>query len=124
MGDLSALSNVNPLQKLLSMAFASAEGFRKGLSWLCLFASSGVDIPFTTFLDFATNIPRFQMELQDCALLIKACLYSCWLRSIGRQEMQAAVAMVLSNMEPQISQNLQSRHALTETLGFFSFSCC
>lgn len=115
MGDLSALSSINPLRKLVAVAFASPEGFRQGLSWIGLFAFSGVDIPLSTFLDFATKGSRFKMNLQDCTMLVKAALYSAWLRSIGRQDMQATVATLLMHMESQLVQNLQSRELVSET---------
>ncbi|KAI0703614.1 hypothetical protein BC835DRAFT_1483812 [Cytidiella melzeri] len=122
MVDLSAFSNVNPLQKLMSVAFASSEGFRTGLSWLCLFASSGVDIPLKTYLDFAVKGSRFHMDLQDCTMLVKAALYSCWLRSIGRHEMQAMIATLFTQMELQVVQNLQSREAVPQTTYFIRLS--
>lgn len=115
MGDLSVLGNINPLQKLITIAFANAEGFRRGLSWLCLFASSGVDIPLGTFLDFATKATRFQMNLKECTTLITAALYSTWLRSIGRHELQAMVATLLTHLELQIVQNVQSGEAFEDT---------
>lgn len=115
MGDLSALIGVNPLQKLMTIAFSSAEGLRRGLSWLCLFAASGVDIPHSTFLDFASKCSRFQVGLQDCTALVKATLYSVWLRAIGRHELQFVIATLFAHLELQIAENLQSRQAVVET---------
>ncbi|KAI0093920.1 hypothetical protein BDY19DRAFT_989447 [Irpex rosettiformis] len=118
MGDLSTLGNVNPLQKLISIAFRSAEGFPRGISWLCLFTSSGVDVPLSTFVDFATKAARFRIDLEGCTTLVKAALYASWLRSIGRHEMQAMVATLLTHLELQMIQNFQSGENIDNTLCF------
>lgn len=115
MTDPAALINVNPLHKLMRIAQSSANGFRSGLAWLSLFACSGVDIPLSIFQDLASATSKFKATLQDCTVLIKACLYSTWLRSIGRQDLQATVAVLLEYLEPQILNNLRSHEAITET---------
>lgn len=115
MGDLSTLGNINPLSKLVSIAFGSAEGFRRGISWLGVFALSGVDIPLATFIDFATKASRFGMNLQECTTLIKAALYSSWLRSIGRHEMQAMIATLLTYLEERIIQNIECGESVDDT---------
>lgn len=115
MGDLSVLSNINPLQKLMQVALSSIEGFRRGLAWLSLFACSGVDIPLSVFQDLATVSSRFQAGLQDCATLVKACLYSAWLRSIGRQDLQVTIALLFTHLQPEILGNIQSHECLAET---------
>lgn len=115
MTDPAALINVNPLQKLMRIAQSSPDGFRRGLAWLSLFACSGVDIPLSVFEDLAAATSKFKATLQDCTVLVKACLYSAWLRSIGRQDLQATVAALLAYLEPQILVNLRSHEANTET---------
>lgn len=115
MGDVAAFTNISPLQKLTHIAHSSAEGFRRGLEWLSLFACSGVDIPLSTFQELASEAWRFQASLTDCITLVKACLYSSWLRSIGRQDLQATIATLLVYLEPEILSNIRLRENMGET---------
>ena len=101
-GDLAAIANINPLQNLMEISFASRNGYRRGLRWLCIFASSGVDIPVSAFFQFAAFVGKFQADLEDCLLLTKAVLYSAWLRSIGRQDLQAVLGMLHDYLSPMI----------------------
>ena len=105
MGDLAGLANVNPLQSLMTVSFGSRDGYQRGLRWLCIFASSGVDIPLPLFYQFAGEAPRFRATLDDCLVLARACLYAAWLRSIGRQELQAVAGI----LHEYLAQDLVSR---------------
>lgn len=92
--DIAGLANVNPLQKLVEIAFANREGYRRALRWLCIFAASGVEIPIAIFGQFAASASTFQVGLEDCLVLIKAALYAAWLRPIGRQDLQVVAAIL------------------------------
>ena len=55
------------------------------------------------------------MNLQECTTLIKAALYSSWLRSIGRHEMQAMIATLLTYLEERIIQNIECGESVDDT---------
>lgn len=109
MGELAAIANVNPLHKLMDISFSSMDGYRRGLRWLCIFASSGVDIPVSAFYQFAASAGRFRADLEDCSILVKAGLYSAWLRSIGRQELQGMVGLLHEHLAATIVASLESK---------------
>ena len=108
MGDLAGLTNINPLESLMTVSFGSRDGYRRGLRWLCIFASSGVDIPIPLFFQFANEAKRFRADLDDCLVLIKASLFAAWLRSIGRQELQTIAGMLHEHLSSELMSKLWS----------------
>ena len=114
MGDLSALADVNPLQVMLSIATSTRSGYERGLQWLCIFAFSGVDIPVPIFLQFATLAKKFKANLRDCSKLVDAAMYSSYLRSLGRLDLQALVAALQVHLKAEILGYLQSSERLEE----------
>lgn len=90
------------------------DGFRHGLHWLCLFVSSTVDVPITAFTEMAQLAERFQADLDECALLIKAALWSSYQKSLGRQELQTVVASLHVHLTAQILNGLRSRERVAE----------
>ena len=112
--DVSQIPNTNPLFELLAAAQASRDGFVHGLHWLCLFVSSTVDVPISAFTQMAQLAERFQADLDECALLIKATLWSSYQRSMGRQELQEIVATIHVHLTAQILDGLRSRTRVTE----------
>lgn len=106
------------MQKLLEISFSSGDGYRQGLRWLCIFASSGVDIPASAFLQFAASAGRFHADLEDCAILAKAGLYAAWLRSIGRQDLQVMVGMLHEHLSSDIVSKIWSRDTSADALVF------
>lgn len=115
MQDLSSLGDINPLRDLLDTAKADRDGFSKGLHWLCLFVSSGVEPPISLFREYATLARQFQADIETCLMLVRATLWSCWLRSVGRQELQAVIATVHSNVGPAILTNLRQKQDLNDS---------
>lgn len=91
---------------------ASKEGFDRGLHWLCLFVSSGVDVPVSAFMQCANLVTHFQASLDQCLLLAKACLWSCFMKPLGRQELQTMIASLHSYLANWIINDLKSRHSL------------
>ncbi|THH33844.1 hypothetical protein EUX98_g253 [Antrodiella citrinella] len=116
MQDLSVLADANPLRDLLDTAKASADGFAKGLHWLCLFVSSGVEIPISLFREYASLAHRFKSDLETCSLLVKATLWSCWMRSIGRQDLQGVIASVHTLLSSEIRTHLHQMQRLPEII--------
>lgn len=110
-GDIASLTAINPLQKLLEISFSSEDGYRRGLRWLSIFASSGVDIPVSAFFQFAVAAERFHANLEDCLVLTKAGLFAAWLRAIGRQDLQVMVGI----LHDHISMDVVSKHWLRES---------
>ena len=114
MTDNSSLLNVNPLRVIIDIATRSKDGYDNTLHWLCLFVRSGVEISVPTFIQLASLGQKFGVALKESSLLIKAALWSCWLKSMGRQDMQGVIATVHSNIGPQLVAYLQSREHTTE----------
>lgn len=112
--DVSSITNTNPLYELLAAAKVDKNGFQHGLHWLCLFVSSTVDVPITAFTQMAQLAERFQADLDDCALLIKAALWSSYQKSLGRQELQGVVAALHVHLTTQILDGLRSRERVSE----------
>ncbi|KAI0324520.1 hypothetical protein GY45DRAFT_1288775 [Cubamyces sp. BRFM 1775] len=116
MTDNSSLLNVNPLRVIIDIATRSKDGYDNTLHWLCLFVRSGVEISVPTFIQLASLGQKFGVTLRESSLLIKATLWSCWLKSMGRQDMQGVIANVHSSIGPQLVANLQSREHTAEVL--------
>ncbi|KIP09568.1 hypothetical protein PHLGIDRAFT_67270 [Phlebiopsis gigantea 11061_1 CR5-6] len=117
-GDSASLVNVNPMQKLMEISFSNRNGYRQGLRWLCIFASSGVDIPVSAFFQFAASVGRYRADLEDCMILVRAGLYSAWLRSIGRQELQAMIGMLQEHLSSDIVTKIWENEAAADALAF------
>lgn len=92
---------------------ASKDGFERGLHWLCLFISSGVDVPVFAFMQYASLATQFQASLDQCSILAKATLWACFLKSLGRQELQTMITSLHSYLAPQIIDGLRSRQSLS-----------
>ncbi|TFK89146.1 hypothetical protein K466DRAFT_545801 [Polyporus arcularius HHB13444] len=116
MSDNSSLLAVNPLKVITDIATKSHEGYDNTLHWLCLFVRSGVEISIPTFMHLVELGNRFGVSLEVCSLLIKATLWSCWLKSMGRQDLQSVVAAIHVGIGPQLVSYLQARHREDEVL--------
>ncbi|KAI0362213.1 hypothetical protein OH77DRAFT_1416438 [Trametes cingulata] len=116
MTDNPSLLNVNPLRVIIDIATKSKEGYDSTLHWLCLFVRSGVEISIPTFAQLVGLGKKFGVSLEESSLLIKAALWSCWLKSMGRQEMQGVVAAVHANIGQQLVAHLESRDKIAEVV--------
>ena len=92
--DISDSAASSALRVLVETATSSREGFRDTVHWLCLCVRSGVDISVSTFMHLASLAVRFNAGLAECSLLVKAVLWSTWLRSVGRQELQSMITKI------------------------------
>lgn len=110
---LSVLT-INPLKVIIEIAQKSYEGFDMTLHWLCLFVRSGVEISVQTFMQLVGLGNKFGVSLEVCSLLIKAALWSCWLKSTGRQDLQTVVAAIHTGIGPQLVSYLQAHHRVEE----------
>lgn len=113
MTDISSLANTNPLTTLLQTA-ENKNGFEQGIQWLCLFVSSGVDVPMQVFSRLMSLAIKFHADLQLCSLLVKACFRACWLKSLGRQDLQPLLAELHTYLAPQLLDSLQSKQGVVE----------
>lgn len=109
MGDASNLATTSALRVLTDTATGSREGFEHTIHWLCLFVRSGVDISIQTFMQFASLARRFDATLDECSQLIKAVMWSAWLRSVGRQDLQAVVAALHTHLVAHVTACLRAR---------------
>ena len=67
------------------IASQNYEGLKRILNWLCVFASSGVDIPVSTFLKISLLALEMNASFEDQSKLADAAFMSIWIRSLGRQ---------------------------------------
>lgn len=114
MGDLSSLTNINPLQAMMNIATTTRSGYQRGLRWLCLFASSGVDIPVPIFIQFAMLTKKFKADLKDCSLLVEAALSASWLRSVGRLDLQNMIGLLHVYLSNEILGYLETSENFKE----------
>ncbi|CDO71214.1 hypothetical protein BN946_scf184863.g9 [Trametes cinnabarina] len=111
-----SLLNVNPMRVIIDIATRSKDGYDRTLHWLCLFVRSGIEISTPTFIQLVSLGNRFGVSLDQSSLVIRAVLWSCWLKSMGRQEMQGVVAAIHSSIGGELVRCIQSREKTAEVL--------
>lgn len=79
---------VDPWRIIGKVASSDLKGLRKALNWLCIFAASGVEIPLTTFTHVSNFSRDFDATFEDDVRLCEAILFSTWMKSVGRQDLQ------------------------------------
>jgi hypothetical protein len=105
---------VDPWRVVIDFASRSKEELRNSFRWLCLFATSGVDIPVATYLHFSSSAERFGICLTDTLWLVEAALRSTWLKSMGRQHLQAMFSSLHSHLASEVLHCLQNKTGLPE----------
>src|SRR5262245_44739172 len=80
---------IDPWRVVVDCASRSKEELRSSSQWLCLLATSGVDIPVSTYLHFCSSAKALAVGLTDILSLVEAGMRSTWLKSLGRQQLQA-----------------------------------
>lgn len=83
---------MDPWRAVINVASENYDGLKKSLCWITLFASSGVDIPVTTFLQLSAMLRDFKASFEDHTALAEAALAATWLKSMGRQDLQRMIA--------------------------------
>lgn len=99
---------VDSWRLIMRVASADKEGWSRSLTWLCVFARSGVEIPVTTYKMFASLATEFSATLFECALLVEAAFISTWIKSMGRQELQIIFSALHSHLASQILESISS----------------
>ncbi|KAH9946036.1 uncharacterized protein BXZ73DRAFT_86240 [Epithele typhae] len=116
MSETPSMLTTNPLKIIVDIANKSYEGYDMTLHWLCLFVRSGVEISGQTFMQLVNLGNKFGVSLEVCTLLIKAALWSTWLKSMGRQDLQTVIAAIHTGIGPQLVQYLQAYHRVEDVL--------
>jgi hypothetical protein len=116
---LSAADNgrsaaVDPWRVVVELAQRSKEGLKTTLQWLCLFATSGVDIPVSTFMLFSSSADLFDICLTDSLPLVEAALRATWLKSMGRQQLQAMFSSLHSRLSFEVLHCLQTKSGISD----------
>ena len=114
MADTSDRAASSALRVLVETATSSREGFRDTVHWLCLCVRSGVDISVPTFMQLASLAVRFNADLAECSLLIRAVMWSTWLRSVGRQELQSMVTKLHAHLAEVTVRALRMREHMSD----------
>ena len=114
MTENQSLMTVNPLKVIVDIATKSNEGYDNTLHWLCLFVRSGIEVSVPTFMELVGLGNRFGISLEVCSILIKAALWSCWLKSMGRQDLQTVVANIHAGISEQLAMFLRAHHRTDE----------
>ncbi|GBE81969.1 hypothetical protein SCP_0403450 [Sparassis crispa] len=116
--DPSTVAPLNPVNVLIDVATGSKEGYLRTLHWLCLLVRAGVDVSVSTFMQLVSLAKRFDVTVNECLLLVKAIMWSTWLRVMGRQDLQNVVAALHAHFAPQVVARLQSRDRSPEMFLF------
>lgn len=93
---------IDAWRPVIRISSKSKEGLSRGLQWLCLLARSGVEVPITVFTRFSTLVIEHNSSLTDSLLLVKAVMFSTWLKSVGRQELQVVFSQLHTRLAPTI----------------------
>ncbi|KAF8894642.1 hypothetical protein BD779DRAFT_1502197 [Infundibulicybe gibba] len=112
------MTNLDPWRAVISIATKSKSGLSRSLRWLCLFACSGVEIPDTTLARFSVLAYKWKTTLTDSLIFAKAVMYSVWLKSMGRSELQRIFATLHARHQPQIVAALRSTEGINDALSF------
>ena len=102
----------DPWRQLMELASKGREGLSRSLQCLCVFACSGVDIPISTFLQFLSLVTNFGASLVDTLLFIEAAFFSMYLKSLGRQDLQAVLSALHSRLAPHVMHCLRTKNDL------------
>jgi hypothetical protein len=100
---------IDPWRVVMDFASRSKEDLTNSLQWLCLFATSGVDIPVSTYMLFSSSAKRFNTGLTDALWLVEAAMRSTWLKSMGRQQLQAMFSSLHSHLASEVLHCLQTK---------------
>lgn len=105
---------VEPWTTIKRLASEGKEGLRRCITWLGLMARSGVDVPNAIYVQLASAIELAQLSLRDCDRFMEAMLHTTYLKSLGRQELQAAIVTQQTRLLPELTKSLQSRRGGVE----------
>lgn len=105
----------NSLLKPLTPSFWKTDGdLSRGLQWLCLYTTSGVDVPLHIYDQCASMVSEQGGTLVDSILLVKTMLSFAWLRSLGRHDLHKAIALLHSCKMNEVLEKLKAGSALEE----------
>lgn len=105
---VTGIASLDAWRIISRVASANQHGLQQGLRWLCILARSGVDIPIATFSEFNSLTQRFDLSWQETSFLVEALFCAIWLRSLGRQELQATISSIHSRIAPQLLTAIRS----------------
>jgi hypothetical protein len=111
--DSNGQTTIDPWRVVMGVA-KNQEGVLNALSWLCLFARSGVDIPISIFMGFSSLVQSFNISLTDALVFVEAAMSSIWLKSMGRQQLQSLFSSLHSHLAPEVLHRLQTRNELPD----------
>lgn len=83
---------LDPWRVVTGIASHDYDGLKRGLDWLSIFASSGVDIPVTTFLQMSALARDLNATFEDHLKLAEAAFMAIWIKSLGRQDLQKMIS--------------------------------
>lgn len=106
------LHATDPWRVVVNFAKKSKDCLSQGLRWLGILATSGVDVPDTTFIRFAALLIHYENPLSDALLLVKAALASIWLKSLGRQSTQSMFATLHSQYSSHLVDCLKENREI------------
>ena len=99
----------DPMTVVLNLATHGSSALSKSLTFLTILTKSGVVVQATTFKQFATLLdPTSPYSIENATDLLRCILYSLWLRSLGRQDVQPVIAFIHSRMEQIVGDGLSS----------------
>ena len=103
-------SSIDAWRIVINVAAENLTGLKKALKWLNVFASSGVDIPVTTFLQISGLARDLNATFEDYVVLCETVFAAIWIKSFGRQGLQILLTDFVSKRSEWILEELWQKH--------------
>ncbi|RDB21389.1 hypothetical protein Hypma_011626 [Hypsizygus marmoreus] len=116
------LTTIDPWRVVMRIATESSEGLSRSLQWLCLFTRSGVEVPLAIFKVFFSQVAIYDSSVSDSLILAKSVLSSTWLKSVGRQELQAMFSELHARLACRIANSLKTGTQVDDSISFIRIS--
>uniref|UniRef100_A0A0W0F9A2 Uncharacterized protein n=1 Tax=Moniliophthora roreri TaxID=221103 RepID=A0A0W0F9A2_MONRR len=106
---LSDHLSFDPWGLVLQTASESNDGLQRGLNWLRIFASSGINIPYATFERMLQLLDQFGASTSHSLVFVNSMLSSVWLKPLGRDQLQRLVATLHVRLHPILIARLKEQ---------------
>lgn len=107
--------NLDPWDMLLKKASTNYDELGMALRLLGLFTSSGEDVPIKSISQLHKIMRDSNVGFKEDACILEAIFNTVWMKSLGKQDLQATVADLLSNHVYQTTNNLRNSVGYGET---------
>ncbi|RXW20753.1 hypothetical protein EST38_g5104 [Candolleomyces aberdarensis] len=121
-------ASTNPFDVLVQVAGQSPSSLSQALEWLVMVARSGVEVPIQVFEQFLSLVTAPTGILLQAHSLVHAMTLCLWLRSLGRQNLQAILGRLHLSIDSSITAALKSTDTELKSLSLaiirHTFAAC